>query len=62
MFKFLDPVDPGASSTVPMVCYVKLNLSAQASCSWVLALATDRAQTTTTDLEQVPCPQAEPSI
>ena len=29
-FKLLSPVDPGASSTVPMVCSVKLNLSAQA--------------------------------
>ena len=29
-FKLLGPVDPGASSTVPMVCSVKLNLCAQA--------------------------------
>ena len=36
-FKLLGPVDPGASSTVPMVCSVKLNLSAQARRSWILA-------------------------
>lgn len=29
-FKLLGPVDLGASSTVPMVCSVKLNLCAQA--------------------------------
>lgn len=38
VFKFLDAVEPRASSTIPMVCDTKLNDSAQAGWSWVLAL------------------------
>lgn len=36
-FKLVSPVDPGACFTVPVVCSVKLHLSAQTRRSWILA-------------------------